>query len=137
MGRKNSVAKILEALKELLSYFENLKVQEGNHIYDHLRDYRVLHFTFLMDDLLGELHTITTMGQGVHTTVSEMMAIISKVRKNLEALKTSCGTMENEFFKLLQQSTIFSPGATPSSPIQSSGWHLPRNNLRTYSHELQ
>ena len=46
MGRKNSVAKILEALKELLTYFENLKVQEGNHIYDHLRDYRVLHFLF-------------------------------------------------------------------------------------------
>ena len=59
MGRKNSVAKILEALKELLTYFENLKVQEGNHIYDHLRDYRVLHFTFSMDDLLAELHTIT------------------------------------------------------------------------------
>jgi len=62
---------------------------------------------------------------------------VIKVRKNLEVFRVvvlwHCG---NWIFQTLQQPT--NPFCiTPSSLIQSSGWHLRRSNIRTFSHELQ
>ena len=62
-----------------------------------------------------------------------MIAIISKVQKNLEALKTSCGTMENEFFKLLQHSTNPLPA---QRPVLRSNPQAGTTQVTIYGHTL-